>query len=241
MTSDNDPLREAIEAGDLAAARRLLAADPGRLREPLRPGENPSFRPMTVAAVNCQTAILAFLIEEGGDVMEHSNFPLCRAATRGGCVPTMELLVDQGADVDQVCQDYGPPLIYAIEGGSQDSAEFLLSRDARIASSGPGSDGDITWDALKHAGHFSRKNPWMLPLLLNSGADVNCDIIDQQGGKSHNSALHNVAAKGDLNGIRLLLEHGADPKAVNNDGKLPTEVASSRKASELLRSAVAER
>ena len=33
--------------------------------------------------------ILAYLIAKGGDVMENHNFPLCRAATRGGCVATL--------------------------------------------------------------------------------------------------------------------------------------------------------
>ena len=71
-------------------------------------------------------------------------------------------------------------------------------------------------DSLKHAGHFNRGNPWMWPLLLSHGADVNSAIIDQHGGKDHNSALHNVAAMGDIKGARLLLEQGADP---NKEGE----------------------
>jgi alpha-tubulin suppressor-like RCC1 family protein len=39
-----------------------------------KPQLTPSFRPMNVAAVNCQTEILAYLISEGGDVMDCGNF-----------------------------------------------------------------------------------------------------------------------------------------------------------------------
>ncbi|MDP6776226.1 MAG: hypothetical protein QGI83_05635 [Candidatus Latescibacteria bacterium] len=49
-----------------------------------------------------------------------------------------------------VCQDYGPPLTYAIEGGSRDSLELLLERGAEIAGCGPGSEGQVSWDGLKH-------------------------------------------------------------------------------------------
>ena len=241
MAESTDALTDAIEAGDLALVHELIPAQPDRLRGPLPTGENPSFRPMTIATVNCQAEILSFLIAEEGDVMDHSNFPLCRAATRGGCVPTMELLIDHGADVDKVCQDYGPPIIYAVEGGSCDSMELLLQRGAKIAGNVPGSDGQtVSWDALKHAGHFNRDNPWMLPLLIEHGAEVNSAIADQKGGKEHNSALHNVAAKGDIRGVRLLLEHGADAEVENNKGLRPIEVTRSKKVRELLERALAD-
>lgn len=232
--TDKDLLTAAIEAGDLAATKQHLALQPERLRSPASPEQDKNYRPMNVAAVNGQTEILAYLIAEGGDVMDCGNFPLCRAATRGGAAPAMGLLIDHGADVNRVCQDYGPALIYAIEGGSQDSVQLLLERGAVIAGSGPGSDGAITWDGLKHAGIFSRDNEWMLPLLLEHGADVNSPVIDQRGGKDHNTALHNVAAKGDLKGVKLLLQHGADRDAVNNKDRKPIDVARSKAVKALL-------
>lgn len=234
MSDDKVLLNESIEKGEFSTVKRIISANPTLIRSPKLPDENPSFRPMTVASVNCQVEILAFLIDQGGEVMEHSNFPLCRTATRGGCVPTMELLVNHGADVDQVCQDYGPPIIYAVEGSSLDSIAFLLDNGAKIAGVGAGSEEPVSWDALKHAGHFNRKTPDLIPLLLKHGAEINNDIVDQKGGKDHNTALHNVAQKGDIEGIKLLLKHGADLNATNNKGQKPVEMSRNLKVRELL-------
>ena len=191
---------------------------------------------MTTAAVNCQAEILSFLIAEGCDVMEASNFPLCRAATRGNCIPIMKLLVQHGADVNRICDDYGPPMIYACEGMSLDSMAWLLDNGAEIAGTGPGSDGPVSWNALKHAGYFNRRCPGMLALLLEHGADVNSSIVDHVG-IPENTALHNVAQKGDLAGVKLLLAHGADPDAKNESGQRPVEVTRNRKVRELLENA----
>ena len=237
MTESRDALRDAIENGDLATVKQIAKAEPGLLHEPLRPGDVRDDRPMTTAAVNCQAEILSFLIAERCDVMEASNFPLCRAATRGNCIPTMELLVQHGADVNRICDDYGPPIIHAVEGSSLDSMAWLLDNGAEITGSGPGSDGPVTWNALKHAGYFNRRCPGMLALLLEHGADVNSSVIDPVEGTPRGSALHNVAEKGDIAGVKLLLAHGADPNTKNEDGQRPVEVTRNRKVRELLENA----
>ena len=123
MAGSRDDLREAVERGDLSTVKRLLHTEPGLLHESIPPcndrrqrGQILRYRPMTLAAVECQTEILSFLIAEGGDVMEYSNFPLCRASLYDRCIPTLELLVQHGAEVNRVGNDYGPPLIFACEG-----------------------------------------------------------------------------------------------------------------------------
>ncbi len=234
MTDSRDRLREAIESGDLATVKQIGGTEPTLLHEPLLPSAGRSGYPMTQAAVSGHTEILAYLIAKGGDVMENHNFPLCRAATRGGCVATMELLVQYGADVNRVTQDYGPPLIFAIEGSSLDSMKFLLENGALIAGSGPSETQTVSWDALKHATSFNRKCPGMLALLLDYGADVNSPIVDQRGGRKNNTALHGAAEKGDIKGVKLLLAQGADPNAKNNQGQRPVEVTRNQKVRELL-------
>ena len=117
MTESNDAIREAIENGDLSTVKQLVKAEPDLLHQPIPTGlhrkqqsEVLRYRPVTLAAVKCQTEILSFLLAEGGDPMEYGNFPLCRAALYDRCIPTMELLVQHGADVNRVGNDYGPPL-----------------------------------------------------------------------------------------------------------------------------------
>ncbi|XP_022980787.1 ADP-ribosylation factor GTPase-activating protein AGD3-like [Cucurbita maxima] len=59
----------------------------------------------------------------------------------------------------------------------------------------------------------------MLELLLQCGANVNA--IDSR----HQSALHHCIVKGKTGFAKLLLSRGADPRAVNGDGKTPLELA----------------
>ena len=234
MTESRDKLREAIENGDLTTVKQIGETEPNFLDEPLLPRAWRSDYPMTQAAVSGHAEVLAYLIAKGGDVMENHNFPLCRAATHGGCVATMELLVQHGADVNRTTQDYGPPLIFAIEGSALDSIKFLLDNGAQIAGSGPSETQTVSWDALKHATSFNRKCPGMLDLLLDYGADVNSPIVDLHGGSKNNTALHGAAEKGDIKGVKLLLEQGADPNAKNDPGQRPVEVTRNQKVRELL-------
>jgi ankyrin repeat protein len=50
-------------------------------------------------------------------------------------------------------------------------------------------------------------------LVEELGADVNA--VDHEG----NTAMHNAAARGDVEMILYLVAKGADPKAVNREGK----------------------
>ncbi|KAG7018400.1 ADP-ribosylation factor GTPase-activating protein AGD3 [Cucurbita argyrosperma subsp. argyrosperma] len=59
----------------------------------------------------------------------------------------------------------------------------------------------------------------MLELLLQCGANVNA--IDSR----HQSALHHCIVKGKTGFAKLVLSRGADPRAVNGDGKTPLELA----------------
>ena len=180
MTGSRGDLREAIERGDLSTVKRLVQGEPGLLHEPIPPCDNRKqrgqilrYRPITLATVQCQTEILSFLIAEGGDVMECSNFPLCRASLYDRCIPTIEFLVQHGADVNRVGNDYGPPLIFACEGMALDCMAWLLDNGAEITGTGPSLSQSVSWNALKHATSFNRKCPGMLALLLEHGADVN--------------------------------------------------------------------
>jgi len=56
-------------------------------------------------------------------------------------------------------------------------------------------------------------------MLVESDAPVNAK---QHGGWT---ALHSAADNGDLEMIRILLEHGADPLTQSDDGKTPAQIA----------------
>ena len=73
----------------------------------------------------------------------------------------------------------------------------------------------------------------MLPLLLKHGADVNTTHADE-GNMPGSTALHNVARQGDIVGVKLLLEHGADANIKNQAGERPIDHAKNKKVRELL-------
>ena len=56
-------------------------------------------------------------------------------------------------------------------------------------------------------------------ILLKLDADVNA--VDHEG----NTAMHNAAARGDVEMILYLVAKGADPKAVNREGKTTADMA----------------
>ncbi len=250
MSEKNDDMREAIDQSDMTAVKGLLQAHPHLLCQPLPPidtsdrdapdfnkkckqrGQILRYRPVTYASVRAETEILDFLLAAGGDPMEYSNFPLCRAALYSRCIPTMEMLIDHGAKVDRVGNDYGPPLIFAVEGANIDCMRLLLEKGAKISGSGESLTQTITWDALKHATSFNRRTPGMLALLLEYGADANSKVPDPSTPNA--SALHGAAEKGDIKGVRLLLEHGADPYMENGQGKRPVEVTKNKQVREFL-------
>ena len=242
MVLDNRETKAAIEAGDLSAVKHLIEAEPGLLHQPLPQGVTPRertgilrYRPLTYTAVLNRTEILLYLLEQGGDAMEYSNFPMCRAALYDRCVPAMEILLEHGAEVDRVGNDYGPPLIFACEGSALETMAWLLEHGARIAGSGPSLSRTVTRDALKHATSFNRGCPGMLDLLLERGAEVDSGVEDPSAPGA--TALHGAAAKGDLKGVKVLLQYGADPQAENAEGRRPAEVTRNKKVRELLEKA----
>ena len=54
---------------------------------------------------------------------------------------------------------------------------------------------------------------------MEAGANPN---VRQQGGYT---PLHGAAHNGDAELVQLLLDHGADPAAPNDDGKTPRDLA----------------
>jgi ankyrin repeat protein len=55
-------------------------------------------------------------------------------------------------------------------------------------------------------------------MLLQAGSNIN-------EGARGNTALHGAAGFGQTEMVRWLLDHGADPNAIDNEGKTPLEIA----------------
>jgi ankyrin repeat protein len=223
-----DELRTAIDAGDLETVRHLMAVEPDLLNAIIRPGVNRNYRPLTEAAVQGELEILRFLIASGASVTEDHHYPMFRAALYDRCVPALELLVQHGADVNRVWDDYGPPIIASCEGMAPACMRCLLENGARIAGSGPGATKEVSWNAVVHATYFHKRRPELLLTVLAHGGDVN------SRGTGGETALHVAARKGDLAGVRLLLDHGADPGLKDDEGRRPIDVTRNKRVFTLL-------
>jgi ankyrin repeat protein len=221
-------LRTAIDTGDLTTVKRLLETEPDLLNAIIRPGKNRDYRPLTEAAVECQLDILAFLIASGADVTEDGHYPLFRASLYDRCVPALEMLVRHGADINAVWDDWGPPLRAACEGMAPACLSWLLKHGARIAGSGPGATKEVSWNALVDAVYYHKRCPELLQTLLAHGGDVN------SRGAGGDTALHVAARRGDVAGVRFLLQRGADPGLPDDASRRPIQVTRNKQVTKLL-------
>jgi hypothetical protein len=127
-------------------------------------------------------------------------------------LPLIDLLCDHGADPSSV-------LHAAVLHGEMESVDALIRRGARIdlpvaAALGrsddfrrmlPGSGADDRHLALALASQFGHVE--IVRLLLDAGEDPN--RYNPVGGHSHSTPLHQAAANGNEEMVRLLVEHGA--------------------------------
>ncbi len=141
-------------------------------------------------------AITCFMLGAPGAA---SAGPLHDAA-KAGDVAQIQLLLDQGADINQ-SSGFATPLYYAINGQHVEAAELLIERGADVnARSTPG--------APLHAAAVKGLTS-LVTLLLEHGADPNVRWLQL-------TPLHVAARNGRIEVVRTLLDHGADINAATS-------------------------
>jgi ankyrin repeat protein len=131
--------------------------------------------------------------------------------------PYRSLRMDRGAD--SVLTIGTTPLIRAARGADTDALRLLLAHEARVDL--PQAEGVTALmvavgagaNAIDTRGKFRTEQEALAAaqILLEAGADVNAR--DARG----RTALHAAAGQGYDDIVRWLVEHGADPKAADND------------------------
>ncbi|MDB5685481.1 MAG: hypothetical protein JWR77_70, partial [Rhizorhabdus sp.] len=186
--------------GDEAAARALVAADPGLLAKPA---------PLIAAAEFGNAPAVALLLSLGaspGNLGKNGISPLHRAA-QSGSLEAVNLLVAAGADVDLHEQQWnGTPLSWAVMLGNPHIAERLapLSRDVRT---------------LGYMGQLER-----LETVLRAEPERANDALPDDEGPT---PLFILPGDPELAAavVRILLAHGADPRWKNAKGRTPIDIA----------------
>jgi ankyrin repeat protein len=171
-------------------------------------------------------ARLATKVWYGGNlsgVNEQGATPFWRAAYAADIV-AMKLLVSRGAD----------PNIPTMKGLSRPMTDDGVREYREVGNrqpvpvGGPGVPPLVAASGVGYGEGFAGNTHNFAPtgmmaalkyLVEELGADVNA--VDHEG----NTAMHNAAARGDVEMILYLVEKGADPKAVNREGKTTADMA----------------
>jgi len=175
--------------------------------------------------------IVAGLVGTGGGGLTALIF-----AAREGDMESAKYLLDAGADVNQTSEYGWTPLLTATNNRHYKLALYLSERGANVNASNKGA-----WTPLYLAtdnrniegGDFPVPKPDMdhlefIRILLEQGADPNARVKDntltrtiftmQWFFENGATAFIRAAQSGDVELMKLLLRHGADPKLATNFG-----------------------
>ena len=132
-----------------------------------------------------------------------------------GWVESMQLLLDHGADINQLSQGKSPIYI-AVKQKQLEAVECLIAR---------GADLNIVNESGKTALGiaFFVEHQQLIWLLMKHGADLYAPM-----NANRDTPLHMAAAKGYLKMVDFLLSRNANPNAVNQKGNTPLHRAVQR-------------
>ena len=192
--------------------------------------------PLVAAAMSKDAGMLktlaGFPTASGADDSSLVAIALHAAAENGRLSNVRFLVEDQKADpntlledsfggVTRISSDEGKgvkpqnafsALSRALESGHVEVVRYLIEHGAAIVGRTRGGQPPLTY-VIQH------RQPELLELFLKNKAPT--DLVDFDG----LTALHLAAAADDETATRLLLEHGANPKAKDSKGKTPLDMA----------------
>ena len=194
---------EILKRGDVAAATRLLDAQPELLTA--RDSQGASI--VALACYRGQPAIARL-------IAERRPLDLWEACMLGDLPRVRQCLENEGGDVNQPAADGFPPFALAVFFGQPEVYRYLLQHGA-----------DVNQPALNsmrvaavHAA-VARHDAEGLALILEHGGDPNAR---QQAGWT---ALHSAAAQGDRRMTEMLIRAGADRQALTEKGETAADLA----------------
>lgn len=205
----NNPQRcfELLKANDTDGLRRLLDDDPAIANT--RDSSGVSLLMHTLYRGHRDLA--EFLAEKKAG--HHKQLDIFEAASLGHLARLTECVHDKST-VSSYSKDGFTALHFACYFGQPAAARLLLENGAAVDTVAA----NPTKVMPLHSA-ASARNLEAVRLLLEHGAPVNA--LQQSGF----CALHAAAQNGDRAMVDLLLQHSADPKLPNDDGKTPAMVA----------------
>ncbi len=172
------------------------------------------------AIVQDDADLLLKTLEAGADANHTADIsgirqlsPLMLTAERSS-LEMVTLLIEHGADVNAACEPASTPLIWALQGGNEDIAEYLIAAGAHIE---PFAEGEADWSPLSMAA--SHHLVGVSIILLARGA--NPDWRDLKGMVPLKHACNAAQTDEAIELIDLLLKNGANPNLHDDEGFYP--------------------
>ncbi len=154
-------------------------------------------------------------------------------AAREDAIESAKLLVGAGADLNAQGGDGKDALSLALFDGSYDVADFLIDSHAKVNQKDAQRFTPLFWAVNRRNMETAPNFPWMVtrdpfPLvkkLLDAGADPNAVINSTPRARMREgsprlvyaTAIMRAAFSGDIELVKLLLAHGADPHIISSD------------------------
>ncbi len=212
------------------------------IRELIKAGADVRARAHEPAGNFVKSDVMGFQTAEQFDKAAKPSLTPLLFAVRQGNVEAAKVLLDAGADVNDVAADGSGAVVIALINAHYELADLLLDRGADVNASKSG------WTPLHQAVRTRRLNIGNLPgpvatgtmsslafarKLVARGANVNArmtrefhDYYRNRMKRTGSTPLLLAAKTADVEMMRLLLDNGADPMLATDEGTTPLMTAS---------------
>jgi ankyrin repeat protein len=233
-----------LHAGDLRGFMKSVEQDPKLLNARGPEGSTPFMYAVLYAGV----PTLDRLLKLGADVNKRSDVNATALMWAATDLEKVQLLLEHGAEVNARSSDMRTPLMIAARRpGNTAAVKLLLEHGANPnPNAHPTTESSPLIEAAEAAdaaaielllGHGAEVKNGAAEPALELGIDARCVqcttllVAKSLSRQDYSLALAGTAVLGDVNSVRLLLDHGADVNAVDPLGRTPLMYAA---ASDLL-------
>ncbi len=171
-------VKQAIAAGDLERVNALITANPHLHRGPRGDGKETPLAWVTdcrAATSSNRLAIAQWLIDHGSDVHQNGDGPLA-CSSHAKCIPMMELLVKNGADVNGLWMGWFPVLFVPCENLDPVAIKWLLDHGADPDRGNPKDPGTALDYVIQTYPRDSDRLTTCIEVLLAAGAHTRYDL-----------------------------------------------------------------